>query len=254
MAQLQAAAATDRGRVRRRNEDAYVLEPDLGLAAVADGMGGHPAGDVASRLASEELRARLSRVDALPSFTPRQPASRSPMGASMAAAVLSADARVRAAAESDEEQAQMGTTITALLFDAERARAVVGHVGDSRAYLYDDGRLRQITRDHTWVQQQIERGALREAEARGHPWAHVLVQALGVGDPVEPEIVELEARAGQLYLLCTDGLTTMLPDVAIERALADALPRGLDATARALVEAANDRGGVDNVTVVLVRV
>jgi protein phosphatase len=249
---ISIAASTDHGRVRRKNEDAFAADPVLGLAVVADGMGGHPAGDVASRMAAQTVRAWRSSLPSLPSFLPPRPGSRSPMGAGMAEAVLRADALVRQAGLADPTYAQMGTTLTSLLVDPTAARAVVAHVGDSRAYVYDEPRLRQLTRDHSWVQQQIERGALDPSEARGHPWGHVLVQALGVGESIEPDVIELETRAGQVYLLCTDGLTNMLPDVAIERVLEDTLPRGLDAAARALVDAANDRGGADNITAVLV--
>jgi protein phosphatase len=224
----------------------------MGLAVVADGMGGHPAGDVASRMAADAVLAWRRDLPSLPSFLPPRPGSRSPTGAGMAEAVRRADALVRETGASDVTYAQMGTTLTSLLVDPTGARAIVAHVGDSRAYVYDDRRLRQLTRDHSWVQQQIERGALDPSEAHGHPWGHVLVQALGVGDGVEPDVLELETRTGQVYLLCTDGLTNMLPDVAIERVLEDALPRGLEATARALIDAANDRGGADNVTAVLI--
>ena len=249
----QVAAATHLGRVRRKNEDAVEADAQLGLVLVADGMGGHPAGDVASHLAADQIHAWRSALDPLPSFLPPNPGSRSPMGVSMDEAVLQADAQVRAAGISNERYAEMGTTLTVLLLDASAGRAVVGHVGDSRAYLYDERRLRQITRDHTWVQDQIDRGALDPSLARGHKFAHVISQAIGVGERIEPEIVELDAHAGQVYLLCTDGLTNMLPDVAIERVLEDMLPVGLEETARALIDAANERGGSDNISVVLLR-
>lgn len=169
----------------------------------------------------------------------------------MVEAVRSADALIRSESAADPERTGMGTTLTALLLAAD-GRAVIAHVGDSRGYLYQDRQLAQLTRDHTWVQAQVDAGALLPGDAQGHPWAHVLSQALGVGEPPMRDVVEVEARAGQVYLLCSDGLTTMLPDVAIERTLQDALPKGLDAAARALVDAANDRGGLDNITVVLV--
>lgn len=246
MAPLATAAATHVGRVRRRNEDSFLVDPTLALAVVADGMGGHPAGDVASRMAVDELRAILDTTASEESSLGR--------GEGMVEAVRTADAHIRAEGASNPERSQMGTTLTALVFDPDAARVLIVHVGDSRAYLYDDGRLRQLTTDHTWVQQQIDAGALTPAEARGHPRGHVLTQVLGVGDGIEPQLVELGVRVGQLYLLCSDGLTTMLPDIAIERVLVDALPQGLDAAARALVDAANDRGGVDNITVVLGRI
>lgn len=207
-------------------------------------MGGHPAGHLASRLAATELAAILSAA----------PDSRSSPGVRMAEAVARVDARIRGEALADPERAGMGTTLTALQIEPALGRLVIGHVGDSRAYLYQGGRLRQLTRDHTWVQQQIDAGRLDPGEAREHPWSHVLSQALGVGDPVACEVIERRPTPGEIYLLCTDGLTTMLHDVAIERALADGLAGGLEAAARSLVERANDRGGADNVTVVLIAI
>ena len=253
MALPEVAGATDRGRVRRKNEDAFEADADLGLALVADGMGGHPAGDVASHLAADRSHAWRSELSFLPSSLPPGPGSRSPLGESMAEAVVSTDAQIRAVGAADERYVEMGTTLTVLLLDPAGGRAVVAHVGDSRAYVYDDRRLRQLTRDHTWVQQQIEKGALDPSQARGHPYAHVLAQALGVGAAVEPDVVELDAHAGQVYLLCTDGLTNMLSDQAIERVLEDTLRSGLEETARALIDAANARGGTDNITAVLLR-
>jgi protein phosphatase len=207
-------------------------------------MGGHPAGDVASALAATEVRLHLeaSRGSSLPP------------GDAMAEAVHKADARVREAGDSAPDRTGMGTTLTALLVQPPRSRAVIGHVGDSRAYVYERGRLRQLSRDHTWVQQQIDAGALAPGDARGHPWAHVLSQALGVGEEIACDVIERDVAPGQVYLLCTDGLTTMLTDVVIERALEASLPLGLDAAARALVDAANDGGGVDNVTVALLAI
>jgi protein phosphatase len=252
---LETAALTHVGRRRLRNEDAFVLAPELGLAVVADGMGGHPAGDVASGLAGSEVRSHFSDPPARSGGPPQaDPRSRSALGEAMAAAVVRADARIRSEADSDPGRAGMGTTLTALVIARDEGRAVIGHVGDSRAYMYERGGLRQLTRDHTWVQQQIEAGALAPEDAHGHPWAHVLSQALGVGDGIACDVIERETTPGQVYLLCTDGLTTMLPDVAIERTLGDALPEGLDAAAQALVDAANEQGGVDNITVVLVAI
>jgi len=236
-------AATDRGRSRTRNEDAHLVDASDGLIAVADGMGGHPAGDVASAVAVEEVARHL-----------RGPASPEPLGERMLHAVLRADARVRDVGSADPARHGMGTTLTALIAPPGAGRVVIGHVGDSRAYLFENGRIRQLTRDHTWIEQQIATGALTRDEAHGHRWSHVLTQAAGAGDEIDPDVLELEASPGQVYLLCSDGLTNMLTDLAIERTLGDTLPMGLEATAWALVDGANDRGGVDNITVALLRV
>lgn len=241
------------GRRRARNEDALGLEEGSGLALVADGIGGLPAGDVASALAVSAARSHLGD-GRLPAALSTLPGSRSPLGERMLEAVFVADQRVRMEAAADPAKAGMGTTLTALALRADEGRAVIGHVGDSRAYLYRDGRLLQLTRDDSWVQEQMDSGRLSAGEARGHPWAHVITQGVGVGDEIAPELVERDAAPGDVYLLCTDGLTTMLTDVAIERSLAVALPAGLDAATRSLVDAANDCGGYDNITVVLVRI
>lgn len=250
---LAAAGLTDPGRRRSRNEDAFLIDSELGLVVVADGMGGHPEGHIASALAAAELSRQLTGPGPAPASDGTQGESHSPLCEWMAKAVMSADARVRSSGAVTTEREGMGTTLTALLVRSEERLLIVGHVGDSRAYLYEEGRLRQLTRDQTWVQKQVDSGALLAEAVSGHPWAHVLVQAVGVGDDISPELLEQEARPGQIYLLCTDGLTNMLSDAAIERMLEEALPSGLDAAARELVAAANDQDGVDNITVVLVR-
>jgi serine/threonine protein phosphatase PrpC len=243
---------SDRGRRRPRNEDAFLTDPELGLAVVADGMGGHRAGHIASAIATAELRRQLTRPGPLPSSRGAHAGSPSPLGERMADAVRSADARVRSDAALAPERTGMGTTLTALVVRYEELRTAIGHVGDSRAYLYEKQRLRQLTRDHTWVQEQVDSGVLPVERAPGHPWGHVLTQGVGVGDHISLELLEQDASPGQLYLLCTDGLTNMLPDAAMEQTITEALPDGLDATARALVAAANEQGGLDNITVVLV--
>jgi serine/threonine protein phosphatase PrpC len=237
------AAASDRGRSRTRNEDAHLVDASAGLIVVGDGMGGHPAGDVASATAVEEVGRHL-----------RDPSSGEALGGRMLQAVLRADARVRDVGSADPARHGMGTTVTALIAPAGTGRVVIGHVGDSRAYVFERGTIRQLTRDHTWIEQQIATGALTRDEAHGHRWSHVLTQAAGAGDEIDPDVLELNATPGQVYLLCTDGLTNMLTDLAIERTLEDTLSMGLEATAWALVDGANDRGGIDNITVALLRI
>lgn len=249
-----ATGLTDRGRSRPQNEDAVLADPELGLAVVADGMGGHRAGEIASALAIAELRQQLTTLDPLPSALTAQEGSPSPLGERMADAVRSADARIRSDASSTPDRAGMGTTLTALVVHRDEARSVIVHVGDSRAYVYEKNRLRQLTRDHTWVQEQVDRGVLPVEKVPGHPWGHVLTQGVGVGDPISPDLIEQDDSPGQLYLLCTDGLTNMLPSDVMEQTIKEALPGGLDATARALVAEANGRGGMDNITVALVSI
>ena len=182
-----AAGFTDRGRSRHRNEDAFLTDPKLGLAVVADGMGGHRAGHIASTIAAAELRRQLTTRGRLPSSRGAQAGSPSPLGERMVDAVKSADARVRSDAASAPERAGMGTTLTALVVRCEELRTIIGHVGDSRAYLYEKQRLRQLTRDHTWVQEQVDRGALPVERATGHPW--------GISSPREWVLETTSARS-----------------------------------------------------------
>lgn len=243
----KSAARSDRGRVRDSNEDDFLHRPDAGLFAVADGMGGHAAGEVASRLAVDALEDELiggdPGVDDLPS--PDR----------MVEAVREANRAILRDAEENPGRAGMGTTLTALALSG-RDRWRIGHVGDSRAYLFRDGELRQLTVDHSWVGLQVARGELTKEEARRHPMSSALERALGTSPEVEVDVEGGDVRPGDLFLLCSDGLNAMLPDPEIESLLrGGGDPPGaaeLDETADRLVEAANRAGGDDNVTVVLV--
>lgn len=233
------AGHTDVGRTRARNEDALLLLPLRGLAAVADGMGGHAAGDVASRIAVDVLDDRTRDLGP-------------DVAAELAEAVRAAHAAIVKAAGADPELQGMGTTLTALRVDSDGG-AVIVHVGDSRAYRWRGDALEQLTRDQTWVQDQVEAGTLSEERARTHPFSSILTGALGIEDQeIEVQVVEPGCEPGDTFLLCSDGLIARLPDDEILAVLRD---RGddLDATARALVDAANEAGGPDNITVALVR-
>lgn len=228
-------AKTDRGRLRSKNEDALLARPDAGLFVVADGMGGHAAGEVASALAVETLE-RL--------------AGRDPDTATLADAIRDANAAIIGRTRENHELEGMGTTCTALLL--RRDGYTIAHVGDSRAYLMRDGALRRVTVDHTWVQQQVELGSLTESQARHHPWSSMLTRALGIEHEVEVDVMEGDTAPGDVFLLCSDGLTAVLTDDDI----ADTLraPTPLDTRGQALIDAALDGGGPDNITVVLVEV
>ncbi len=224
------AAHSDTGRKRRRNEDAYVVRPPL--FAVADGMGGAQAGEVASRLAADVLQ----DADGGEGGEDR-----------VAALVQAANRRVYERATEDAAASGMGTTMTvALLQDDEVA---IGHVGDSRAYLVRDGELSQLTQDHSLVGELIRSGKLSPEEAETHPQRSVITRALGADPDVDVDISRVEARPGDLFLLCSDGLTTMVDD----RAILEIVERhrdDLDTTARTLISTANRGGGEDNITVV----
>lgn len=242
------AARSDTGRVRDSNEDSLLDRPDAGLFAVADGMGGHAAGEVASRIAVEALEEALAGGDG---GEDDDDGGGPPSGDRVAQAIRAANRRILEDADRNPERAGMGTTLTALAL-GEAGRWRIGHVGDSRAYVLREGALRQLTTDHSWVGRRVDAGELTKEEARRHPMSSVLERALGTAREVEVDVEEGEARPGDLYLLCSDGLTDTLPDAEIRSILREA--EGLDAAADRLVHAANEAGGPDNVTVVLARV
>lgn len=243
---FQFSGLSHRGRVRPRNEDSFHVEADQGLAVVADGMGGHPAGAEASHLAVQVFLHTVRRDAAILT-------SSEAWGERMVEAVEAAHARLLDEGDRDRDRLGMGTTLTALHLDPESGRGELVHIGDSRAYRLRGGHLTRLSRDHTWVQEQVEAGHLEAHLARVHPMAHVLTQVLGGARTVPvPQLRPLEARPGDLYLLCSDGLTGHLGDADLQQLLS----RGShpDELAQALVDAANERGGSDNITVALIQV
>lgn len=278
MTTLHLAGTTHPGRVRKRNEDAWACHQGLGLAIVADGMGGHPAGHVASRLAVEAVLDFFGGGDspdgpdeASPPSTPGsdERSERSP-GRSMAEAVRSANERILDRGREKPEQQGMGTTLTVLRVDEAEGRYRIGHVGDSRAYLLRKGTLTPLTRDDSPLQERVDAGLLTREEARVHPLGHVLSQALGIESRIDPQVVGGEIRPGDLFLLCSDGLTAVLSEERIEEILAEGgLSTGkepaageaggdpgalLESLAEDLVEEVLDGGAPDNVTVALIHV
>lgn len=252
---LTIAGLSDLGRVRRRNEDSLGLAPECGVAVVADGMGGHPGGDVASGLAAATALDRLRLISAAQDSE----TSTLPLVDAMSGMVLEAHEAVLARGTTDPELSGMGTTLTAILADARHGRWSIGHVGDSRAYLLRHGSFRQLTRDDTWVQARVEESLLTPDQARRHPFGHILTQCLGLEDAPSPQILEGELQAGDLFLLCTDGLTGLLEDEVLADALRAHAPKGagaddIAAAARSLITMANGRGGRDNITAALIAV
>ncbi|HEX5951409.1 MAG TPA: Stp1/IreP family PP2C-type Ser/Thr phosphatase [Actinomycetota bacterium] len=223
-----AAAATDIGQVRDGNEDTYVVEEPL--FALADGMGGHRGGEVASRIAIETLE-RL--------FATGQ--------GTLAELVREANRAVFERSMSDRSVSGMGTTLTAAVLEGDRVR--LAHVGDSRAYLLRDGELRQITEDHTLVHRMVTEGELTEAEAEVHPHRNILIRVVGVDQNVDVDELEVDPRPGDRLMLCSDGLHDMLSN----RRIAEILVEEPDPTAavRRLITEANHAGGIDNITVIL---
>ncbi len=244
--ELDLAWRTHRGRVRSRNEDAVLVETDLGLIVVADGIGGARAGDVASQLAAEVIAERFRR----------QPPSRS--AESRAAlyaesAVEEANRRIWEKAGAAEECRGMGTTVV-MGFVGEDWLAYA-HVGDSRLYRLRGGALRQITRDHSFIQDVVDQGFFRTlAEARSYGIGdNLLTRALGSSHEVSVSSGTEPIHSGDLYLFCTDGLTNTVPDDWLQQIL-EAVEAGLESAADALIELACERGGPDNITIALLRV
>jgi len=229
----RAAGKSDTGRRRLRNEDAFIFKPPL--FAVADGMGGARAGEVAAGLAAAAFEEAGAEI-------------RGPAG--VAELIVEANRRIWERSLADPRTAGMGTTVTAALVDPEDGTVAIGHVGDSRAYLLRRGSLEQLTTDHSLVAELVQSGVLTPEEAERHPQRSAITRALGTEATVEVDGFTVVAEPGDLFLICSDGLSTMLSDDdmahAIESASGDP-----DAAADALIREANDRGGEDNVTVVL---
>ncbi len=225
-----AAGATDTGHKRRRNEDAYVCEPPL--FAVADGMGGHQAGEVASRIAAAALREDVE-----------------PPGGQehVEALIREANRRIWQHSTEDVNVSGMGTTVTVAFVEDDQV--TIGHVGDSRAYRVRDRQIEQLTDDHSLAAELERSGKLSAEEARAHPQRSVITRALGTEPDVEIDTFTLEGRPGDLYLLCSDGLSSMVEDAGILEVL-EGRRGSLETAARELLRAANRSGGEDNITVV----
>lgn len=233
---------SDVGRVRTGNEDSAFTSEEHGVFVVADGMGGHAAGEVASAIASRTIGGGACRDEA---------GSAEALSELLTEAFLEAGREIERQAEADPSRAGMGTTATVLRLGSN-GKFVVAHIGDSRAYLLRDGALQRVTHDHSWVQEQLDRGLITPEQAIGHPQSNIITRALGTDPRPAPDLFVGTAQAGDLFLLATDGLTDMVRDEAIERLLTDRAE--LDTVARQLVDAANEAGGMDNVTVLLVRI
>ncbi len=227
------------GRSRKNNEDAYCVDEDLGLFIVSDGMGGHNAGQVASRIAVEEISDTIRELLAL---------GKAPV-ATIDAAITKANRSILNSAAWIPEWADMGTTVVIALIKDHRL--AISHVGDSRAYLIRNGDIVQLTEDHSFVAESLKQGFITAEEARNHQSRHGLTMALGVEDEVEPEISELPWDRETCVLLCSDGLTDVLEDSEILRIVQEA--ENPQAVCDTLVERAAQKGNNDDVTVVLVR-
>ncbi|HEX2252840.1 MAG TPA: Stp1/IreP family PP2C-type Ser/Thr phosphatase [Thermoanaerobaculia bacterium] len=251
MVDIRACGRTDVGRARTHNEDCFDIDEANRLYLVADGMGGHRYGEVASRVAvaaiREFVRERLAGDDTWPFALDAGLRRHSNL---LRTAVREAHRKVLSAIQADHRLYGMGTTLVGFYLDGEVA--AVAHVGDSRAYRLRGGALELLTQDHTWVNEQVVAGFLSEDQARIHPLKNVVTRALGGERDVAVDVREIQVQPGDLYLLCSDGLTTMLADseiAALTHAAAEE-SQTLETLCDRLVACANHRGGHDNVTVV----
>ena len=235
-----AAAVTDRGRKRPSNEDAYGYSVEAGVYVVCDGMGGAAAGEIASSLAVDEVL-RLLKV--------RNQESGSELPSVAETAVTAANHAIFSRAQRNQRLSGMGTTLVVMV--TQEQRVWVLNIGDSRCYRMRQGRLEQLTRDHSLVEEQVRLGRMTPREALHSPLKNVITRALGTHSRVTPDVFELEAEPKDLFLLCSDGLTRELADNTIQNLLNGDVP--LDALATRLVEAAKKAGGHDNITCLLVR-
>jgi protein phosphatase len=251
---LSWAVRTDPGLRRSGNEDSYCTRADLGLFVVADGMGGHAAGEVASRVAVETIQTFITETAGADKNRtwpfPFEPQI-SLEGNRLKAAFRLANRQIANAMADSADLRGMATTASAVL--AGPHSACVAHVGDSRVYALLDGTLRQITDDHSWVEEQVRAGTMTSSAARQHPWRNVVTRALSGGTDPDIDTVELTPHQGQRLLLCSDGLSGVVAHDEIERILGDGTLT-LEQICDRLVTAANDGGGPDNVTVLVIQI
>ena len=230
---MAATLRTDIGKLRKQNEDAAWFDEARAVFAVADGMGGHLAGEVASRMAIEAVQ-RMARENERPGI------------AALREAVACAHETILAHAQDHIECAGMGTTLSVLWLGENYA--YIAHVGDSRIYRLREGSLTQITQDHSLVEELVRAGLITREQARTNPRRNIITRALGTHGENEPDLLVTDVQDGDVFLLCTDGLTGMVPDDEIERTLRDC---GIEAAADRLLALALDAGGRDNVTLIL---
>ena len=241
MLRIKYAGKSDIGLKRSNNEDSLVIEPALGLLVVADGMGGAASGEVASKIFADTAREVFAGLEAK---------SNEAASALVQKAFLKANERIFTTARENRQHMGMGCTAELLvLYDSSYT---LGHVGDSRSYLLKQGKMRQITRDHSLIQEQIDEGTISPQEARTHALRNVIIRAVGVREALPVDLIRGASEPGDIFLLCSDGLTDMLEDATIQEVLS--LSLDLDEKAQKLIDAAKSAGGYDNITVALCEV
>lgn len=246
---IRAAGMTDVGCVRKHNEDSFLAAPELGLYVVADGLGGHAAGEVASRIVVERVAQFVGETTEKDRTWPLEyDTTLSFDGNRLKVALLLSDQAIADDIRRNPERETMGSTVVACLVSG--SKATLAHVGDSRAYILNREEIRQVTRDHSWVAEQVANGILTPSEARVHPFRNVITQALGNGGELEVEVQELELGKSDRLLLCSDGLSGMVGDAQIWD-IVNQSP-DLQTAVEALISVARNNGGEDNITAVLV--
>jgi serine/threonine protein phosphatase PrpC len=253
MIRVSSAVASHPGLRREENEDSYCVRPDLGLYIVADGMGGHAAGEVASRLAIDAIEAFIADTKATDVQRtwpfPYDP-TLSLDGNRLKAALRLANRRIGHAVDRDASLKGMATTAASLLVGPEGI--TVAHVGDSRVYRSRHGAIEQVTDDHSWVSEQVKAGSLSEADAKVHPWRNVVTRALAGGEDPEVDVARVQADQGDVLMICSDGLSGVVSNDACQSIISSS--PSLDDACRRLIDAANEAGGPDNITVALLKI
>ena len=244
---VRAAGLSDVGRTRAHNEDSFAFDLERGFFLVADGMGGHGNGEVASSLTIEAASDYLRQGEENLSGEASESNEVSSVSRTLCSAIEAGHERVVRAVSEDEALTGMGTTVVGLMTGSHFVS--VAHVGDSRAYLLRNSDFHLVTEDHTWVNEQVRAGYLSQDQARSHPLKSVVTRAIGGEHDVDVDVQEIEVESGDCFLLCSDGLTTMLTDEEIYSHLVE--DKSLEERCSALVQHANARGGVDNITVIL---
>jgi serine/threonine protein phosphatase PrpC len=238
---VRSCAISDVGRKRQKNEDSYLINGELNLFIVADGMGGHAGGEFASRIAITTIEDRFSENANGNSNKENKDVIKT--------SIHDASAKIIEKAEEDQSLKGMGTTVICL--NIHDKKSIIGHVGDSRGYLFRDGILEQLTEDHSLVNEQIKSGLITEEEAKHHAFKNIITRSVGVTAQVEVDIVEKKVKNGDFLVLCTDGLSNLIEQSEMEHELREHEPI---IAAKRLVDLANSRGGDDNITLIIVEV
>ena len=249
---LEIVSASDPGMVRSHNEDSIASDVERGLAVLADGMGGYNAGEVASGIATTVITTELQQIlEQTPPYTVEESSGKTIADKILRNQIARANTSIYQAAQSQPQYAGMGTTLVVALFYDNKMS--VAHIGDSRLYRYRDEKFEQVTKDHSLLQEQIDSGLITKEQAKGAANKNLVTRALGIDPTVEPEIHEYETKVGDIFLICSDGLCDMVSDEDIGMAL-QTLGGNLKLCVHQLVQMANDNGGRDNVSVILIRI